>query len=380
MSFEPQKFFIGLIDFFAVILPGALLTFLLADDVGPKVLGDRYNVLHGNSRAIAFLVSSYLSGHFIFLAASLLLDNLFFDRIRRATPKGQIRRLAAGRPPPSRFSRLFARISRAHTADDALREAELLRDRHLAPIGAEGSINAFQWAKARLTLAHPEASVEVERLEADSKFFRSLVLVLVAWAVWGAIKVRISVPVVGLTLALFAFIRYVDQRVKATRQAYWFVVVLEGEQASVSSAATPIAPTKVTHAGGVVFRRTDKIVAESEVLLVHASGRKDEWVLPKGHLEHAERPAEAAVREVLEETACWARVIHSLAVINISTNDESAQAEIFLMEYVGEGRSGEANHRAHRWLPLLDAIALATYPETTALLSRLMASGAEGSN
>ena len=39
MSFEPQKFFFGLMDFFSILLPGALVTFLLMDGVGPVALG-----------------------------------------------------------------------------------------------------------------------------------------------------------------------------------------------------------------------------------------------------------------------------------------------------------------------------------------------------
>ncbi len=39
MSFDPQKFFIGLMDFFSILLPGALLTFILMGDVGSVVLG-----------------------------------------------------------------------------------------------------------------------------------------------------------------------------------------------------------------------------------------------------------------------------------------------------------------------------------------------------
>ena len=37
MNFEPQKFFIGLMDFFSILLPGALLTYLLMGGVGPIV-------------------------------------------------------------------------------------------------------------------------------------------------------------------------------------------------------------------------------------------------------------------------------------------------------------------------------------------------------
>ncbi len=37
MNFDPQKFFIGLMDFFSILLPCVLLTWLLMDDA-PAVL------------------------------------------------------------------------------------------------------------------------------------------------------------------------------------------------------------------------------------------------------------------------------------------------------------------------------------------------------
>src|SRR5690554_6407947 len=47
-------------------------------------------------------------------------------------------------------------------------------------------------------------------------------------------------------------------------------------------------------AGGVVINK------EGQVLLIeHIRG---EWVMPKGHLEGTETPAEAAIREIREET------------------------------------------------------------------------------
>ena len=53
----------------------------------------------------------------------------------------------------------------------------------------------------------------------------------------------------------------------------------------------------VTSAGGVVIRDT-------EVLLVRTSDVKGRpiWSFPKGRLDHGETPAQAAVREVEEET------------------------------------------------------------------------------
>jgi hypothetical protein len=42
VNLDPNQFFIGLMDFFCVLLPGALLTYLLMGEVGPVVLGGRY--------------------------------------------------------------------------------------------------------------------------------------------------------------------------------------------------------------------------------------------------------------------------------------------------------------------------------------------------
>lgn len=47
INFAPQKYFIGLMDFFSILLPGTLLTWLLMGGVGPVVLGDRYAKLDG---------------------------------------------------------------------------------------------------------------------------------------------------------------------------------------------------------------------------------------------------------------------------------------------------------------------------------------------
>lgn len=53
MNFDPQKFFIGLMDFFSILLPGVLLIWLLMDGVGPAVLGDRYDRLDGTQGWVA---------------------------------------------------------------------------------------------------------------------------------------------------------------------------------------------------------------------------------------------------------------------------------------------------------------------------------------
>jgi hypothetical protein len=47
MKFEPQKFFIGLMDFFSILRLGVLLTCLLMGELGPVVLRNRYFKLAG---------------------------------------------------------------------------------------------------------------------------------------------------------------------------------------------------------------------------------------------------------------------------------------------------------------------------------------------
>jgi hypothetical protein len=51
-----QRLFIGLMHFFSIMLPGALLTWLLREEVRPVVLGDRY--ANSLARRVAFEVTS----------------------------------------------------------------------------------------------------------------------------------------------------------------------------------------------------------------------------------------------------------------------------------------------------------------------------------
>lgn len=69
MNFELQKFFIGLLDFFAILLPSALLTCLPMGELGRVVLLDRHANLAGAPTQERFLLAScFLSGHvFIFV-------------------------------------------------------------------------------------------------------------------------------------------------------------------------------------------------------------------------------------------------------------------------------------------------------------------------
>ncbi len=382
MGFEPQKLYIGVVEFFAIVLPGALVTFLFADSVGPTLLGDgRYQDLHGTAQGLVFAFASYLAGHFVFLASALLLDELVYDRVRRATRFGEIRHLAkeGRRSPSSRLSRVVANMVAAGSADSAVRQAELLKELDLGRVGAAGSMNSFQWAKARLALDHPEASLVVQRFEADSKFFRSLVVVLAGSALAGAVVQHRYGLLWGLLLAAAAFVRYVDQRVKATRQAYWFMIAIAAADVAASRSHVPVSgDAEFTHAGAVVYRQArnggdSPRSGAVQFLLVRPTSRDVEWVLPKGHIEPAEKPAETAVREVLEETGVLARIDQKLATVKFGDGDDQVTVAFYLMEFATTRRSTEAAHREPTWFNAQVAIEQATHQESKDLLAQASA-------
>jgi hypothetical protein len=155
MNFDPQKFFIGLLDFFSILLPGALLTYLLMDELGPVVLGDRYSELAGPEAWAAFLFASYLLGHLVFLLGAWLDE--FYDWARRYTLNTQITLLARrGRPlrwPARALVWLVFKRERNLAVDRATR----IKQQALGALQAKDAINTFQWCKALLNAERPES-------------------------------------------------------------------------------------------------------------------------------------------------------------------------------------------------------------------------------
>jgi 8-oxo-dGTP pyrophosphatase MutT (NUDIX family) len=124
---------------------------------------------------------------------------------------------------------------------------------------------------------------------------------------------------------------------------------------------------RLTHAGGIVFRRRNKTV---EFLLVQASRNRSQWVLPKGHIEPGETPRIAAVREVREETGHWARVVHWLEDARLRKWSNVPMVRWFLLELVEEGTKWPDENRQHVWLSLADAKQKAEFRETRVLLEK----------
>ncbi|MGE3163993.1 MAG: NUDIX domain-containing protein [Planctomycetota bacterium] len=364
MSFDPQKFFIGLMDFFSILLPGALLTYLLMDDVGPVVLGDRHAELTGAQAWAAILFASYLLGHLVFLLGSWL-DGIY-DRLRDRTLNWQVRHVASRGRVLSWPVRVCVSLVFKRERNLAVNRAVKIKEQTLATLQAKDAINAFQWCKAWLNVESPQSLAVVQRFEADSKFFRCftvvLLVLLAAWP-WQDRWPVVGIPV-ALGLLLLALWRYMEQRHKATNQAYWSVITLTAKEGKVTLDKPAPAAGGPTHAGGVVFRTKR---GKTQYLLVEATNDPAQWVLPKGHVEEGEQHRETAVREVHEETGVWARIVRDLGDVAWPVDGNVVTTRFFLMQAVGRGRRKDKERR-HEWLEFQRAVARANYAETRNLL------------
>lgn len=106
-----------------------------------------------------------------------------------------------------------------------------------------------------------------------------------------------------------------------------------------------------THGGGIVFRLTSQ---GPRYLLVEASGTRDRWVFPKGHVEDGETAAAAALREVWEEAGVRARTIRRLRRVEQRKEGDWISVVYYLMAYAG--RKTALEDRRVRWLTFDEAI------------------------
>ncbi|HEU5090859.1 MAG TPA: hypothetical protein VFT99_25585, partial [Roseiflexaceae bacterium] len=134
---EPEKVFIGLVDFFSVLMPGGLLAYLGKDWAAQVVFGLPAYPLDGPEQWMVFLFISYLLGHFVFLAGSTL-DDWLYDPLRRLTYWGQIGRLAKGKglSPAALRALAESRWLFGRNADQAVMLMQRVKARMLAPLGA----------------------------------------------------------------------------------------------------------------------------------------------------------------------------------------------------------------------------------------------------
>lgn len=195
-DYKPSDFFISLVDFFGILLPGSLLLFLLKPWL-TGLFGTFLPRLNGNlERWVAFLIGAYIAGHILHQFGDLLLDVFVYDR-------------------------LYVARGKRRKGEEPL----LVRARELMGAAAPLS-SAYSWAGSYVRAQNSAAAAELDKTGAESKFFRSWALVLVTAGAIALGRGSWMIAVFCLVLAFFALWRFCDRRWKATQLSYEYFVLL----------------------------------------------------------------------------------------------------------------------------------------------------------
>ena len=124
----------------------------------------------------------------------------------------------------------------------------------------------------------------------------------------------------------------------------------------------------VRAAGGLLFRQGAE--GPVEVVLVHRPAY-DDWTFPKGKLDPGETDAEAAVREVEEETGLRSRPVRDLGTTSYHDSRGRPKTVRYWEMTPIDGVLGPANEIDEaRWVPLDEAARMLTYARDRKLLLR----------
>ncbi len=86
--------------------------------------------------------------------------------------------------------------------------------------------NTFKWSQHFLLFNQPEALAAIQRVEADSKFFRSLVVAFLVIAILLFCQTKVSMAWLFIVLSVMCYYRYGELRFKSTEKAYEMIITL----------------------------------------------------------------------------------------------------------------------------------------------------------
>ena len=128
----------------------------------------------------------------------------------------------------------------------------------------------------------------------------------------------------------------------------------------------------------VTERSAGGVVADGgRVLLIKTKNLKGEevWTFPKGWIETGERPEQAALREVLEETGYEAEVVRPLGEVTywFMRDGQRVKKTVhwFLMRPLRRVKDPDGEVEAAEWVPLGEAERRLRYKSDRELLARV---------
>ena len=226
---KPGDAFLGVIDFFSTLVPGAVAAFLLLNqDLLSLPSGWPLKWASTEGWAV-FVVSAYLLGHGIAAASSLLLDGPVYDRIYvRWKRTKYVRWPMKGRANVCRErAKLVWRKSDPDypllTVSKVLKRLQLFDLLDGTGQSSKDVSNTLTWAQSIVRLKSPAGATEIESLQAQSKMFRSIVVIVLAMIAWPPFPTWSRIVILFLFFCLSLW-RFCKLRWEASQRTYEYFI------------------------------------------------------------------------------------------------------------------------------------------------------------
>jgi hypothetical protein len=249
-AMKPGDFFVGIVDFFAVLLPGAFLAITVRVFAHDRWLCKLVDVLNGlihdeRERWVAFLLASYVLGHLVFHGSARLDStyNALYLKIKQGkNPLAweKVRSLWVKlRPKRDRGPAEEERPKEQDKQDKARRskKPDALYDKATELMETDDSIStdeveALQWCSGFVRTHNAAAIALIDGYEASQKFFRSMVVVFAIYAILCDRGHYPNAALVFAGLTVLAYLRYCRLRWKMTQAAFLFYFQLRKGEVS----------------------------------------------------------------------------------------------------------------------------------------------------
>lgn len=192
MNYKPSDFFIGLVEFFSVLLPGFCVVYIVTINTIQY-----YNF--SDITWIYYAISSYIVGHILYAFSGLWQKSLnewmitqFYDE------KGLLRKIFK-----MKKARGLALIEQAKKIKNECFKEESYHE----------DIKFYDWINILISQNDPQLMAITQRLEADSNFFRSFTIVCIVTACYYFYCTPILV--ISILLFFFSLWRFVNRKFNA---------------------------------------------------------------------------------------------------------------------------------------------------------------------
>ncbi|WP_298511300.1 hypothetical protein [uncultured Kordia sp.] len=190
MSLKPNDFFIGLQDFFTILVPGGVFVIFLYFNMD-AVTKDLFNILFKDEKFYNFqfpilLFYSYIFGHVLKRIGRIL--DIIYDKF---------------------FS---------------LKGSDLVEEIKKHKKEKFKLLSNYEWARFTLLESNSSYANEVERDMVSSKFFRTLVICIIPILIFFIIKGKLLVDIGLILLLTFSFYQYIHLRKNSVEKTYKYAI------------------------------------------------------------------------------------------------------------------------------------------------------------